>query len=94
MISRQRKSRQPSECLVTAGLLLSFSVSGQSNDPQVHRDGLRASDKGFLRIDWSSYKKLLGWVAENKPRVLETGPLPKPLNDKLIEVGSCSRDAV
>lgn len=66
---------------------LSFSVSGQSNDPQVHRDGLRASDKGFLRIDWSSYKKLLGWVAENKPRVSGTGPLPKPLNDKLIEVG-------
>jgi hypothetical protein len=57
-----------------------------TSDPQVHRDGLRASDKGFLRIDWSSYKKLLGWVAENKPSA-GTVALPKPLSDALIACG-------
>ena len=65
---------------------LSLNTGVRSSDPQVHRDGLRASDKGFLRIDWSSYKKLLGWVAENKP---SSGivALPKPLSDALINCG-------
>ncbi|MCU0721628.1 MAG: hypothetical protein MUC83_18100, partial [Pirellula sp.] len=53
---------------------------------QVHRDGLRASNKGFLRIDWSSYKKLLSWVAENKPSAGKVA-LPKPLSDALITCG-------
>jgi len=65
---------------------LSLSAAVQSSDPQVHREGLRASDKGFLRIDWSSYKKLLGWVAENKPSAA-TVALPKPLSDTLITCG-------
>ncbi|MFN7290178.1 MAG: transposase [Pirellula sp.] len=65
---------------------LSLSAGVQSSDPQVHRDGLRASNKGFLRIDWSSYKKLLSWVAENKPSA-GTVALPKPLSDALIACG-------
>jgi REP element-mobilizing transposase RayT len=65
---------------------LSLNAGVQSNDPQVHREGLRASNKGFLRIDWSSYKKLLCWVAENKPTA-GTVALPKPLSDALIACG-------
>jgi hypothetical protein len=65
---------------------LSLSAGVQSSDPQVHRDGLRASNKGFLRIDWSSYKTLLNWVAENKPSA-GTVALPKPLSDALIACG-------
>ncbi|MFN7292144.1 MAG: transposase [Pirellula sp.] len=65
---------------------LSLTSGLRSSDPQVHRDGLRASDKGFLRIDLSSYKKLLGWVAENKPSA-GTVALPKQLSDALITCG-------
>jgi REP element-mobilizing transposase RayT len=65
---------------------LSLNAEVQSSDPQVHREGLRASNKGFLRIDWSSYKKLLAWVAENKPNTA-TVVLPKPLSDALIACG-------
>jgi REP element-mobilizing transposase RayT len=65
---------------------LSLNAGVKSNDPQVHREGLRASNKGFLRIDWSSYKKLLCWVAENKPTA-GTVTLPKPLSDALIACG-------
>ena len=68
--------------------LAPLSLNGEipSSDPQVHRDGLRASDKGFLRIDWSSYKKLLVWVAQNKPSAGRLA-LPKPLSDALISSG-------
>jgi len=34
-----------------------------SNDPQPHRDGLRASDRGFLRLDLEGYLSLLRWTA-------------------------------
>ncbi|MFN7845125.1 MAG: transposase [Pirellula sp.] len=65
---------------------LSLNVGRTSSDPQVHREGLRASDKGFLRIEWSSYKKLLGWVAENKPGAGRVS-LPKSLSEALIACG-------
>lgn len=32
-------------------------------EPQVHGDGLRASDKGFLPLNWESYLSLLRWTA-------------------------------
>lgn len=34
-----------------------------SSDPQVHTDGLRASDKGFLNLEWAEYWQLLCWTA-------------------------------
>ncbi|MDP1561870.1 MAG: hypothetical protein Q8M16_10870 [Pirellulaceae bacterium] len=36
-----------------------------SNDPQAHHDGLRASDRGFLRIEWTDYVSLLRWTAKD-----------------------------
>ncbi|HBJ33689.1 MAG TPA: hypothetical protein DDZ51_02780 [Planctomycetaceae bacterium] len=35
-----------------------------SLDPQVHGDGLRASDRGFLQIKWGDYLALLNWTAK------------------------------
>jgi hypothetical protein len=32
-------------------------------DAQVHRDGVRASDKGFLSLSWRDYVALLRWTA-------------------------------
>jgi hypothetical protein len=36
-----------------------------SNDPMAHNDGLRASDRGFLRLDWEDYLRLLRWTAKD-----------------------------
>jgi hypothetical protein len=65
---------------------LSLSPETQSNDPQVHQGGTRASDKGFLRIDWSCYRKLLDWVASNKPSDGAVG-LPKALSEASVSCG-------
>ena len=65
---------------------LSFDAKIPSTDPQVHREGLRASNKGFLRMDWNSYKQLLRWVAANKPTTAKA-TLPGSLSDALIACG-------
>lgn len=43
-----------------------------SSDPQVHRDGLRASDRGFLRVDLDAYLSLLRCTAKS-PDMDQTG---------------------
>ena len=65
---------------------LSLSANTQASDPQLHQGGTRASDKGFLRIDWSCYRKLLDWVASNKP-VAGTVALPKALSEASMSCG-------
>lgn len=35
-----------------------------SSDPQAHREGYRASDKGFLEMSWGDYWRLLCWTAK------------------------------
>jgi hypothetical protein len=41
-----------------------LSRGKRSRDAEVHRGGLRASDKGFLSdLDWSDYLSLLRWTA-------------------------------
>ena len=37
-----------------------------SGDPQVHRGGVRASEKGFLSISLGDYLRLLRWTAKQK----------------------------
>jgi REP element-mobilizing transposase RayT len=34
-----------------------------SSEPQVHKEGLRSSDRGFLNLDWKAYWELLRWTA-------------------------------
>jgi len=44
---------------------LTLDKESLSDDPQTHRDGLRASDRGFLQIDWEAYLSLLRWTAQD-----------------------------
>lgn len=37
-----------------------------SHVSEVHGDGLRASDKGFLLVNWDDYKALLRWTASQQ----------------------------
>lgn len=45
---------------------LSLAKGDLSSKAHVHRDGLRASDKGFLSMDWKSYFSLLRWTASQR----------------------------
>ena len=44
---------------------LTLSTEVLSTDPQAHREGLRASDRGFLRLNWDDYVSLLRWTAQD-----------------------------
>jgi hypothetical protein len=57
-----------------------------SRDPQVSKDGLRASDKGFLDMGWAEYIELLRWTARQKSGV-STKNVPPKLAEILTKVG-------
>ncbi len=64
---RRAKKRNPTGRKVRRdGWLSPLRLDGQilSLDPQVHAQGLRASDKGFLQLDWRDYLALLRWTAK------------------------------
>ena len=42
---------------------LTLSPGVLSDEAEVHGDGLRASDKGFLQLNWGDYLSLLRWTA-------------------------------
>ena len=74
---------------------LSLDPDTQSDNPQIHRDGLRVSDRGFLNLSWSDYRGLLGWLARQSSGA--SGKLSKRLSETLGEAGieaSMFRDLV
>lgn len=57
-----------------------------ANDPQSHKEGLRASDKGYLSLSWLEYIELLRWTA--KQRIQESaGHIPARLSEVLTKIG-------
>nr|WP_233148478.1 hypothetical protein [Rhodopirellula sp. MGV] len=36
----------------------------RSDDAEVHAEGVRSSDRGFLNVDWETYWGLLRWAAK------------------------------
>jgi len=64
---RKAKKRNPTGRRIACDAWLSPITLDQqflSLDPQVHADGLRASDRGFLQINWEDYLALLNWTAQ------------------------------
>ena len=65
-------------------------------EPEPSRDGLRASNKGFLNIDWKDYLTLLRWIGQQR----DTGSgklLPKQMQSVVRRLGfdlSMFRDLV
>ncbi|TWT71792.1 transposase [Crateriforma conspicua] len=43
---------------------LPLNPSILADEPQVHSAGFRSSDRGFLSVEWSDYKRLLRWTAK------------------------------
>lgn len=55
-------------------------------DPELHGDGFRSSDKGFLNLDWGDYKRLLRWTAKQTiPGI--NAKLPQSLANTIAELG-------
>ena len=73
---RQAKRRNPTgKRILRDSWLAPLKQSDRktAEDPEVHRQGVRASDKGFLGLDWQQYLALLEWTAEQRSR----GPVAK-----------------
>jgi hypothetical protein len=65
---------------------LTLSSKSLAQDPQVHKDGVRASDKGFLHLPWRDYLALLRWTG--KQRLQEAvGEAPARLQAALSSLG-------
>jgi REP element-mobilizing transposase RayT len=66
---RRAKRRSPTGRRVLRDSWLSpLELASQTlaADAQVHRDGVRASDKGFLSLSWRDYVALLRWTAQQR----------------------------
>jgi len=86
---RRVKRRNPTgKQILRDGWLAPLRLSPKTlaDDPQVHAKGVRASDKGFLNLEWRDYLALLRWTS--KQRVKETvGAVPAKLQAALTSLG-------
>jgi hypothetical protein len=61
---------------------LTLSQERLSSDAQVHREGFRASDRGFLQVTIRDYLRLLRWTAKKS-----SDAMPKAVSATLTEIG-------
>lgn len=86
---RKAKRRNPTGKKIRRDTWLSpltMDTKSLSSDPQVHQDGLRASNKGFLSLSWQDYFLLLSWTAKQKHSVASS-EIPKPIAKILTSRG-------
>ncbi len=86
---RRAKNRNPTGRQIRRdGWLSPLKLDQQilSLEPQVHADGLRASDKGFLQLDWKDYLSLLRWTAKQAADAV-VSKLPPELASLLTSLG-------
>jgi hypothetical protein len=77
---RRAKKRNPTGRRIRRdGWLAPLQLDQQilSLQPQVHADGLRASDKGFLQLNWRDYLSLLRWTAKQAVKGVVSKVPPK-----------------
>ena len=94
---RQAKGRNPTGRQIRRdGWLSPLAMREQvlSDDPQVHTDGLRGSDRGFLSLSWRSYRRLLDWTAQAGREVqakvgggLSPAKIPASIQRLMADVG-------
>ncbi len=86
---QQKKKRCPTGRRIRRDAWLApLSLDSQllSSEPQVHTDGVRASDKGFLQLGWRDYLELLRWTAQQAVSDA-VSKLPDKLAEKLVAMG-------
>ncbi len=65
---------------------LTLLPAAMASDPEVHTDGLRGSDKGFLNLSVSDYLRLLRWTAKQSFDGLGS-KVPASLAELLVSIG-------
>jgi REP element-mobilizing transposase RayT len=65
---------------------LALGATKLASDAEPHRDGFRASDKGFLGLAWDDYLRLLRWTARQGLDSM-TAKVPKGLAERLTAMG-------
>ncbi len=65
---------------------LTLAPASQASDPELHTDGLRGSDKGFLSLSITDYLRLLRWTAGQSVAEPAT-KLPASLAKLLTAIG-------
>ncbi|MEM6473434.1 MAG: hypothetical protein AAF802_28000 [Planctomycetota bacterium] len=95
---RRRKKKNPTGRRIKRdGWLspLTLSPTKLSSEPQINRQGVRSSDRGFLHVNWEDYWELLKWTAEQSHKATKVlkGRLAKCLGELGIDA-SMWRDMV
>jgi len=57
-----------------------------SEEAEVHRGGVRSSDRGFLNLPWKDYWDLLCWTAKQSVQSVSS-EVPGPLAERLAALG-------
>ncbi|MCD0461669.1 hypothetical protein [Roseiconus lacunae] len=57
-----------------------------ASDAEVHTEGVRSSNRGFLNVDWETYWELLRWTARQSVETAST-EIPRSLAKSLRKVG-------
>jgi len=86
---RKQKKRNPTGRRIQRdGWLapLTLAPGVLSSDAQSHRDGLRASDKGFLHVSLREYLRLLRWTAKQSVDGM-AAKIPPSLAAIMVELG-------
>ncbi len=86
---RKQKKRNPTgRRIYRDGWLapLTLAPGVLSTDAQSHKDGLRASDKGFLHVSLREYLRLLRWTAKQSVDGI-TSKVPASLAATLTQIG-------
>lgn len=86
---RAAKRRNPTGKRIRRdGWLAPLSLGSKlSSDPEVHKGGFRASDKGFLGLSVKDYLTLLRWTAKQHSDTSSTNSLPGQLESILSRLG-------
>jgi hypothetical protein len=86
---RKRNKRSPTGRRIRRDgwlAMLTFEVDVLASDAQVNRDGLRASDKGFLHLTRRKYFELLRWTAQQSVDGIKAA-VPGSLTKILTQIG-------
>lgn len=86
---RKKKGRNPTgRKILRDGWLspLTMAKDKLADEPEVHRDGVRSSDKGFLHLSWKNYWALLRWTAQQATNDSKA-EMPLVVRDVLTKVG-------
>jgi len=86
--TRRQKSRYRRGPSIAQDAWLAPIPLGLSNEGlQTSKTGVRASDRGFLSLDWAEYFKLLVWTAKSRSRTSDSSKIPNDLAPILNRVG-------